>query len=170
MSRPEHGEYGAFYGRYIDLVPDGALADTLRQQGAETAALLRSLDPAVAGHRYAPGKWTLAESVAHVMDTERIFAGRALRIARGDETPLPGFDQDAYVAALDLSGVTLGDLAGQFDRLRTSTADLFGSLSDAALSRVGTASGHPLSARAAGWIVAGHERHHVALIHGRYLA
>lgn len=169
-NRPDPSEYGVYYGRYIDRVPDGPLVETLRQQVGETTALLRSLDPALGEHRYAPGKWTLAESVAHVIDTERIFGVRALRIARGDETPLPGYDQDAYVAALDLFGRTLADLAGELERVRASTIDLFASLSETALARVGTASANPLSARAAGWIIAGHEQHHVALIQERYLA
>ena len=168
MSRLAPDEYAPYFGRYIDLVPDGPLVDTLQQQGAETSALLRSLDPALGAHRYAPGKWTLAESIAHVLDTERIFSARALRIARGDTTPLPGFDQDAYVDALDLDA-TLVDLAAQVERLRATTVDLFGSFSEAALRRVGTASGNRLSARAAGWIIAGHEQHHVALLHERYL-
>ncbi len=169
MSRPDPVEYAAYYGRYIDRVPDGPLVETLRQQGVQTTRLVRSLDPALGAHRYAPGKWTLAQSIAHVIDTERIFGVRALRIARGDTTPLPGFDQDAFVDALD-GDRPLADLAEEAERLRATTVDLFASFSAAALERVGTASGHPLSVRAAGWIIAGHERHHVALIHERYLA
>lgn len=167
--RPGPDEYGPFYERYVALVPDGDLLDGLRAQGAATAALLRSLDPALGGHRYAPGKWTLAQSVQHVIDTERIFGARALRIARGDRTPLPGFDQDPFVEAAGPDR-PLADLAAEFERLRASTVDLFASLAPEAADRVGTVSGHPMSARAAGWIIAGHERHHLAIWRGRYLA
>lgn len=169
IDRPGPAEYGAYFGRYIDLVPGGGLVDRLRVQGTDTVAMLRSLDPALGNHRYAPGKWTLAQSVQHVIDTERIFGVRALRIARGDGTPLPGFDQDPFVEAAGPDR-PLPDLADEFERLRASTADLFASLTPEAASRVGTASGHPLSARAAGWIIAGHERHHDAIWRERYLA
>lgn len=166
--RPAPDEFAAYYGRYIDRVPDGDLVDTLRRQGPATAALLRGLAPALAGHRYAPGKWTLAQSVGHLIDTERIFGVRALRIARGDATAQPGFEQDAYAEALPLAR-PLGDLADEFERLRATTVDLFASLSEPALARRGTASGHPLSARAAGWIIAGHELHHLTVLRDRYL-
>lgn len=166
--RPAPGEHAPYYGRYVALVPDGDLLATLGWQGAETAALLRSAGPAWGDARYAPDKWTVKEVVAHLVDTERIFAARALRIARGDRTPLPGFDQDAYVAALDLSVRPLAALADEFEHLRASTVDLFRSLSDEALTRVGTVNDGPMSARAAAWIIAGHERHHVQILRQRY--
>lgn len=169
MSRPEPDEYGDFYAPYLARLPEQPLLDTLRQQGAETADLLRSLDPSLADHRYAPGKWTVAEVAEHLIDTERIFGVRALRIARGDTTPLPGFDQDAYVASLTAPR-PLATLADATERLRASTVDLFASFSDADLGCTGTASGHRLSARAAGWIIAGHERHHLDILRDRYLS
>ena len=109
----------------------------------------------------------MAQVVQHVVDTERIFQARLLRIARGDQTPLPGFDQDPYVAAA--ARRPLAPLADELDRLRASTLDLVTSLSDADLRRTGTASGSALSARAAAWIIAGHERHHLAVLRERYL-
>ena len=168
--RPAPGEYSAYFGRYIDLVAEAPLLDVLRAQGEATAAWLSAQDPALGGHRYAPGKWTVNDVIAHVVDTERIFAARALRIGRGDPTPLPGFDQDAYVRGLDLSGQSLAALSGTFARLRASTLDLFGSFSEADLVRLGTVDGAPLSTRAAGWIIAGHEQHHVAIVRERYLS
>lgn len=167
-ARPGPGDLAPFYRRYTALVPDGDLLATLRAQGAETAALLRA-HPGAAAHAYAPGKWTAAEVVAHVVDTERIFGARALRLGRGDRTPLPGFDQDPYVAALDLAGRTLADLAGEFERLRASTLDLLASVPRPALDAAGTVSGGPMTARAAAWVVAGHERHHVRILRERYL-
>lgn len=168
IDRPSPEEHHPFYGRYVALVPDGDLLHTLRDQAAATAALLRQSGPAWGDHRYATGKWTVREVVAHLSDTERIFAARALRIARGDRTPLPGFDQDAYVAALDLSARPLTDLADEFGRLRATTVDLFASFTDEALRRVGTVNDGPMSARAAAWIIAGHERHHVEILRQRY--
>ena len=165
--RPGDGDLAAYYRRYTDAVPDGDLLETLRAQGAETAALLRS-HPARADHAYAPGKWTVKEVVAHVIDTERIFGVRALRLGRGDSTPLPGYDQDPYVAALDLRGQTLDDLASEFERLRASTLDLLVSIAGPALDAVGTVSGGPMTARAAAWVIAGHERHHVQVLRERY--
>ena len=159
VGRPGPDEYAPFYAGYIDAVPGGHLLDVLRQRGG-LAALARDLDPALADYAYASSKWTVAEAVQHVIDTERIFQARVLRIARGDTTPLPGFDQDPYVAAA--TPRPLAALADEFDRLRTSTVDLVGSLSPTDLLRTGTASGAPLSARAAAWIVVGHERHHTA--------
>ena len=167
--RPADGALAPFYRRYTALVPDGDLLATLQAQGAETAALLRA-HPDVVGHAYAPGKWTVGEVVAHVVDTERIFGARALRLGRGDRTPLPGFDQDPYVAALDLAGRTLADLAGEFERLRASTVDLLASVARPALDAVGTVSGGPMTARGAGWVIAGHERHHVRILRERYFS
>ncbi len=166
IGRPAPGDYAPFYAGYVGAVPEADLADALRRTGL--AALARGLDPALAGYRYAPDKWTLAAVVQHVIDTERIFAARMLRIARGDQTPLPGFDQDPYVAAA--RDRPLAVLADEFERVRASTLDLVRSLAPADLDRVGVASGSPLSARAAGWIIAGHERHHLGIVRERYLA
>ena len=163
--RPGADEYAPFYAGYVAAAEGDGLADALRQPGL--AALARTLDPALATHAYAPGKWTVAQVVQHVVDTERIFQARLLRIARGDQTPLPGFDQDPYVAAA--APRPLAPLADELDRLRASTLDLVTSLSDADLRRTGTASGSALSARAAAWIIAGHERHHLAVLRERYL-
>ena len=163
--RPEPGEYAAFYADYVAAVEAASLTEALQSPGL--AALARGLDPALADHAYAPGKWTVAQVVQHVIDTERIFASRLLRIARGDQTPLPGFDQDPYVAAAQPR--PLARLADELDRLRASTLDLVGSLTDSDLGRVGAASGSPMSARAAGWIIAGHERHHLGVVRERYL-
>ncbi len=163
--RPEAGEHAAFYAGYVACAAGADLGDALDAPGL--AALARRLDPSLADRRYAPDKWTLAGVVQHVIDTERIFATRALRIARGDPTPLPGFDQGPYAdAAPDRP---LAVLADELDRLRASTLDLFASLPADALLRVGVASGHPLSARAAGWILVGHERHHLGIVRERYL-
>lgn len=165
IGRPDPAEFGPYYARYIDRVAGDDLLAALRAPGF--AAALRAVDPDLAGHAYAPGKWTLAQMAQHVADCEQIFLTRALRIARGDATPQPGFDQDAYALAAPV--LPLPALADALDRLRAVTVDVFDGMSEEDARRVGTASGLPLSARAAGWITAGHDRHHLAMLTERYL-
>lgn len=167
IGRPSPSEYGDYYTGYVALVPgDDALA-ALQTGGVDTAALLRSLDPDLADHAYAPGKWTLAQVFQHLIDTEVVFSYRALRIARGDQTPLPGYDQDDF--ALTAPQRSLASLAASVETTRAATLDLLQSLTEADRARLGTASGQPLSARAAAWITAGHEQHHLSIVRERYL-
>jgi uncharacterized damage-inducible protein DinB len=170
IPRPDASEYLSYYGKYVALVPDGDLVQTLRTQLDETLALVRGLPEAQGGHRYAPGKWSIREVLGHLIDAERIFAYRALRIARGDTTPLPGFDENMYAETSDADARTLADLADELEHVRLANLALFRSLSDEALARRGTASDAPISARALAWILAGHELHHRALLRERYLA
>lgn len=165
--RPAPDEAAPFYHGYIGLVPDGDLLATLERQIDETAARLEGSDGAF---RYAPGKWTVREVLAHMIDTERVFAYRALRFARGDETPLPGFDQDLFVDTYDVSNRSVESLLDEFRGVRAATLSLLRGFDEAAWNRRGTASGHPMSARGAAWVIAGHERHHVAILRDRYLA
>ena len=167
-TRPDSTEHVPYFGRYTALVPDGSIAETLRKQRDETSALLARVPADLEAHRYAEGKWSVKEVVGHMADAERVFAYRALRIARADETPLPGFDENQYVPAGRFDARTLASLAAEFRAVREATIHLAESLDDAAFSRRGTASGNPISARALLWIVAGHERHHVALLRERY--
>ena len=168
IPRPVAAEYAPYYGRYIDKVPDGDLLRTLEDQGRETQAVLAGLSEAKALHRYAPGKWSVKEVIGHVTDTERVFSYRALRFARGDATTLPGFDENAWVPAGSFDARSLKDLAAELDVVRRATIALFRGLDAAALARRGTASDNAVSVRAIAWIIAGHERHHVALLHERY--
>ena len=118
---------------------------------------------------YAPGKWTLAESLLHVADTERVFAYRALRVSRGDQTPLPGFDQDPWVPLSGADRRTLADILTEIEAVRNANLHLIRAFDDAAASRMGTASGNPVSVRALVWIIAGHFAHHLELTRTRYL-
>lgn len=170
IPRPDASEHLPYYARYIDRVPDGDLLQTLRTQLDDTLSLVRGLDESRGGHRYAPGKWTIREVLAHVIDAERIFAYRALRIARGDATPLSSFDENAYAENAGAESRTLADLADELEHVRLGNLAMFRALSDEALARMGTASGGPVSVRALAWIIAGHEMHHVALLRERYLA
>jgi uncharacterized damage-inducible protein DinB len=165
---PAADEYGAYYARYVGLVPAGDLLRLLPAQLDDTAALLDRFGEARADHRYAPGKWSVREVVGHLADTERVFAYRALRIARGDATPLPGFDQDAYVEHGGSGGRSLAGLVRELRAVRQATVALLGGLDDAALARRGTASGQPLTPRAAAYMIAGHELHHAAILRELY--
>ncbi len=168
IARPAAGEYAPYYGKYIEKVPhDDALA-SLATQAEDTLRLVRGLDDARALHRYAPGKWSVKEVLGHVSDAERVFAYRALRIARADETPLAGFDENAYVPAGRFDARPVESLAAEFAAVRAATLALFRALDADALLRRGTASGQPVSVRALAWIIAGHERHHHALLVERY--
>ena len=168
IPRPAAAEYDPYYGRYIDKVPEGDLLRTLEDQARETQALLAGLSDAKALHRYAPGKWSIKEVIGHVADTERVYSYRALRFARADATSLPGFDENAWVPAGDFDARPLADLAAELDAVRRATLALFRGLDAAALARRGTANDAAVSVRAIAWIIAGHERHHVALLHERY--
>ena len=170
IPRPDASEHLPYYAKYIDRVPDGDLLQTLRTQLADTLSLVRGLDESRGGHRYAPGKWTIREVLAHVIDAERIFAYRVLRIARGDATPLASFDENAYAENAEAESRTLADLAEELEHVRLGNVAMLRALSDEALARLGTASGGPVSARALAWIIAGHELHHVSLLRERYLA
>ena len=169
-TRPGSDEYAPYYAGYVAAVPDGGdLVTLLERQGAETVALLRSLSEEQGAHRYAPDKWSIKEMIGHVIDAERVFTYRALRIARGDRTPLPGFDQDAWVRGSNAASRSLADLAAELVALRASTVALFRRVDDEAVARRGVASNFEVTARALAWIVAGHEAHHVRVLRERYL-
>jgi hypothetical protein len=162
-ARPTADEHIPYYGQYIALVPDGDLMAMLAQQRAETAALLASFSPAQAQRRRAPGEWNATEIVGHLADTERVLTYRALRIARADPTPMEGVEDFApYVSVGDFAGRLLEEVAAEFATVRQASLSLFRSLDPAAWGRVGTADGSPISVRALGYLVAGHELHHLA--------
>jgi DinB superfamily len=169
LSRPDPSEYGAYYGRYISLVPPGPIVDRLREQIVETLGVLRDLPESRGEHRYAPDKWSIKEMVGHITDGERVFSYRALRIGRGDETPLPGFEQDDYVRTGGFGSRTLRHLVDELETVRRGTVLLFEGFDETAMTRRGTASGMPVSVRAIAHIIAGHERHHLAVLRERYL-
>jgi len=167
--KPEKGEFLPYYERYIDLVGSGDVLAILSRQMAETQALLRSLPASVATYRYAPGKWSVNEVIGHLIDSERIFAARALRFARNDPTALPGFEQDDYVSNSSFDSYPLGELASELGTVRESTLFLFKHLEEDAWMRRGIANGAEVSVRALAYIIAGHELHHRGILGARYL-
>ena len=168
--RPGVDEHAPYYGRYVALVPDGSIVETLGLQIAGTRALVAGLPEARARHRYAPEKWSVKEVLGHVADSERVFAYRALRIGRGDATPLPGFDEKEYAASAPFDARPLRDVIAELDSVRAATLTLLASLDERAWSRRGTANEVPVTVRALAWIIAGHELHHRAILRERYLA
>lgn len=165
---PAPGEYAPFYAGYVARVPAGDVVTRLQRQIGETAALLRPLDAAKASYRYAPGKWSVIEVLGHLCDAERVFAYRVLRIARGDETPLAGFDENVYVPAGEFERRSITDVLGEFEAVRAATVALLGSLPEPAWTRWGVASGQRVTVRALAHIIAGHELHHVDVLRTRY--
>jgi hypothetical protein len=169
LQRPGTDEYAPYYGNYISLVPDGDVRQHLRLQLSETLAMLSGVSEDRAGKAYGPGKWTLKESVLHMIDAERVFGYRLLRIARGDTTPLPGFEQDDWVPRSGANARSLPNLLLEFATVRASTLTLVESVDAGAWMHRGTASNNPVSARAVAYIIAGHERHHQRILRERYL-
>lgn len=167
--RPETSEYAEYYRRYIDLVADGDIFETLALQLADSLTLLSDLDEKQALFRYAPEKWSVKETIGHLMDTERVFGYRALRFARGDKTPLPGIEQDSLIKAAHFDERPWGELLREWRIVREANLALFHSFDDDAMMRVGNASGFDVSVRALPWIIAGHEIHHMKIIRERYL-
>lgn len=169
-TRPATTEYDPYYERYISLVPDDNIVQTLGGQLAETLTVLGAISEAQAGYRYAPDKWSIKEVIGHVVDTERIFAYRALRFARNDRTPIEGYDQDEFARYGGFDARTLADLAQEFEHVRRANMVLFSSFNEAVLARHGTANQVEVSVRALLYILAGHERHHMNVLKARYLS
>ncbi|HST52413.1 MAG TPA: DinB family protein [Pyrinomonadaceae bacterium] len=168
-ARPSENEYAAYYGKYIALVEGGDIVETLERQSVDTLALLRGIKEERESFRYEPGKWSIKEVAGHLIDAERIFAYRALAIARGEQKPLPGMEQDEYMAHADFDSRTLADLAEEFEHVRRSNVLMFRNLDAEAWSRRGTASDNEVSVRALAYIIAGHEAHHIRILRERYL-
>jgi hypothetical protein len=167
--RPQPSEYAIYYQRYIDNATEQDVVAALDAQARETAVFLSGLSEEQASSRYAPDKWSVKQLVGHVIDGERIFAYRALSIARGETTPLPGFDQDPYVANGGADERSISDLAEELAAVRRANVMMFRAFSEEAWRRTGTASDNPVTVRAIAYIILGHERHHVRIVREKYL-
>lgn len=167
-TRPAAGEFAEYYGRYIAHVPEGDVVTTLRDHGRTLHTTLAAVPESHAGFRYAPGKWSIRDVVGHLIDAERIFTYRALRIARGDATPLASFDQEPYVAAARADERPLADLLDEMRAVREATVRLFAGLPAESWSRRGIASEQPVSVRALAFITAGHAIHHLDILRDKY--
>ena len=170
LARPESGEYAAYYEKYIALVPGTDVASALEAQRVQTMQLFAGRSERDGNFRYAADKWTVKEVLGHVSDSERIFTYRALRIARGDQTPMPGFEQDDYVRGGGFNERPLASLVEEFAHVRSASLALFRSLRADAWLRRGTANKNEVSVRALAFIAGGHELHHRQILEERYLS
>jgi hypothetical protein len=167
--RPGPDEYLAYYGKYIERVPDHEAIPALERQADSMFAFLRELTEAQGALRYAPDKWSVKQVIGHVSDGERVFAYRALRFGRADITPLPGFEENHYVANAGFDQQPLSSLVDQLQAIRAGTLALFRGFDAPAWTRRGDANGSPVSVRALAFIIAGHGYHHMGVIQSRYL-
>jgi hypothetical protein len=168
-NKPEETEYAAYYGGYVALVPEGDILTILSEQLNETLSLVGSIPEQAGNFRYATDKWSIKELVGHIIDSERVFAYRALCIARGDTTPLPGFDEKEYISNASFNDCSLAELIAEFETVRKSTLFLFKHLDENAWQRAGTANENSITVRALAYILAGHELHHCNILRDRYL-
>ncbi len=169
MIRPDIENVPAFYQGYVELVKDMDLLDALRHAGKIAQQTVPYIPEDDGQHRYADGKWSIKEVVNHMMDAERVFAYRALRFARNDQTALHPFEENDYAPEANAHGRDIQQLAREMKRLRETTIDLFASFTPEMLAREGTASGKKISVKNLGYIIAGHDIHHVNILRQRYL-
>lgn len=170
IARPEPSEFAPYYERYISLVSGTDILGTLDAQRRQTLLLLSGRDDRDGEYRYAPGKWSAKEALGHVCDTERVFAYRALRIARGDQTPLAGFEQDDYVKNGPFAKAPMEEIIEDYIAVRRASITLFRNLDEAAWVRRGVANNNEISVRALAYIIAGHELHHRRILEEKYFA
>ncbi|HEY0658563.1 MAG TPA: DinB family protein [Pyrinomonadaceae bacterium] len=170
MFRPEKSEYAPYYETYVSLVNETDIVPTLQNQLIEMQNLLAEITEENGAHAYAEGKWTIKELVGHLIDGEKIFAYRALRISRADKTPMEGFEQNGYIENANFNSCRLADLAEEFTLLRRANILFFKSLTGEAWLRRGTASDAEVSVRALAYIMVGHVRHHANILRSRYLS
>ncbi|EHQ26838.1 DinB family protein [Mucilaginibacter paludis] len=168
MAKPITGEYAPVHETYISKVGEGDIIEILKSQQESTYAFFKNRPTHKATYAYAEGKWTVKQVLGHMIDTERIMTYRALRIARNDATPLPGFEQDDYVANSRHNDFDLMDMAEEFKLLRQVNLYFFKSLNNEEKQRAGLASNYSVTVNALLYIIAGHEAHHLQILKERY--
>ena len=167
--RPSKGDYNEYYQQYIDQVKGDDIFRILIEQNLESQNVLNSFSESKGNYKYAEGKWTVKQVIGHLMDVERIFAYRALCIARGETSPLPGMDQDTYVANGNFNKRQIFDLVYEYRLLRESNILLFGSFDKSVLQNRGNASGYEVTVLALMFMTAGHEKHHLKVLTRKYM-
>jgi len=168
IERPGPSEYADFYAGYISGLPAGDVLEILESQKDQLHRLAANVEGDQETFRYAPGKWSIREMVGHLIDAERVFSYRALCFSRGDETPLPGFDENFYVDNASFDSRSLSSLIEELTLLRSANVLLFRSLAPEDLARIGVANTYPVSVRALAFILAGHLQHHFNVLRERY--
>ena len=168
-TKPAPTEHAPEFSKYVTLVDEGDIIQILEQQIEDSLSLLRTIPSDKANFRYATDKWSVKELLGHVIDSERIFSYRALRFARNDQTPVPGYEQNDYVRETDFDSRDLGDMTEEFATVRRATIQLFRPLNEEEWLRHGKANENAVSVRALAYIIAGHELHHMGVLRSRYL-
>jgi hypothetical protein len=169
MNRPHPSEYFEYYGRYVDLVPEGDVLVILAAEMQRTLDVLAGVGPDMADYRYAPEKWSVKEVIGHIIDAERVFGYRALHFARRDPAPLPSMEENDWARASNAATRSIRSLAGEFELVRRSHIALFKSFDEELSMLSGTASGYEFSVRTCPYLRAGHEIHHRGVLLDRYL-
>jgi uncharacterized damage-inducible protein DinB len=169
MKRPLPSEYPSFYKHYVDNVKTNNIIKELRDQVIDIQAIISEIPEEKEEFLYAPGKWTIKEIIGHIIDTERVLGYRAMRFARKDKTPLPGYDEDHYVANGNFNKQTLYSLGHEFAIVREANLALFKTWDEEALSQVGVANGLDVTVRSLLFMIAGHATHHMGVIKEKYL-
>lgn len=164
-----HAENPTFCHRYFNLVPSENLMEAFEKSEKETLSLIDSIPKEIENFAYSPGKWTLKEVVKHIIETERIFAYRAFRFSRKDTDELKGFDENKYIAATQHLVYDLQELKEAFIAVRSATVSLYKNMDDAMLDFVGKANQATYTARGIGFMIVGHNLHHLNIIKERYL-
>lgn len=168
-TKPDSGDLSSYQRSYIDLVPEGELMRILENNASITAQLLSSLPPEKLKYRYAEGKWSIPQILVHMIDVERIFSYRILCIARGDKTPLPGFEENDYAKASNADERKFSDILEEYLNVRKATLCLLKSLDNSNLINKGIANNNPVSVLTICFMMAGHEMHHIHVIKEKYI-
>lgn len=169
MNRPDKSEYAEYYHKYVVEVPEGDITDILESQLNSTVEFLSNISEDKSLYKYESNKWSVREVLGHIIDSERVFAYRALRFSRGDQKPLQGFDENLYISNSNYDNISLQLLIEEFFHLRKSTISLFRSMKNEMWLNKGNASGYDVTVRGLAYIIAGHTEHHLRIIKERYL-
>jgi uncharacterized damage-inducible protein DinB len=169
LQRPTESEYPNYYQPYIKLVPDGGIVQTLQENLLAVVKLFEGISEEDGLHRYAPGKWSVKEVLGHIIDTERIMSYRLMRAARGDQTPLAGFNENDYVQAAQTNSLSMEAILEEFKATRNATITLIQNTPIDAWANKGNANGMEITTRSIAYIIAGHEMHHRKIVEERYL-
>lgn len=168
-TKPKLEMFPEYTRSYIELIPEGGIIDILSEQLETTKKLLSEVTDAQAEYRYAAGKWTLSEVLGHLTDTERIMSYRILRIARGDHSPLMGFDENEFVKEASFHVRTMTELLEDYQNVRRATISLLKGLPQKSLGYIVNANGYDVSVETVAYMIAGHELHHLKIIKEKYL-
>ena len=169
ISALSSNEYHSYFKTYLDKVNDLPLLDSLVNGKLETINFFKNIPTSKLEYRYEESKWTIKQILIHIIDTERVFNYRALQFARSDNSNLEGFDENEFVRNADLNTRTIDSILEEYSIVRDASIVLFKNFSEDSLKRIGKASNNPLSVRAAGFLICGHETHHKEVIGERYL-